>query len=363
MLTRHWTIRRKICMVAAASLTVAGTGCSTQPPDPAPQPASRTVCFSPQAPRQWTGPQTPLPQGLSLGVHAVADEVVFGQSQDTKGRGVAALDLRSGHLATIAKYATDVSGLGALSVEEPWVVWEQLDSKTNLADWSVHAINRLTGESIRIADSRGPDGGFVPGQQPLPVVRRGRVAWAQPVRAPGTAVHADLKVFDLSTRVARTLDSGRLSSPVYAGGLLVWAKVDADNRYSLNAVDDTTLQPVELPEPIRRPASVAYLGGSQDRLVWSTQDSLTLEQWTFAAPKLTRFTVADHRHIFQFLQVAGDFLLWDGGTTASVLDLTTGAAFDSAGTVAGSAQWIVTAQPDRVTRMATAQLPHLSCAV
>ncbi|WP_212823226.1 hypothetical protein [Catellatospora sp. TT07R-123] len=288
------------------------------------------------------------------------DQIAFGQSHDATGRGVVALDLRSGKLGTVTRYQPEVSGLGALAVDESWVVWEQLDSKTNLADWSVHAANRTTGENVRIADSHGP-GGFLPGQQPLPVLRHGSVAWAQPVLAGGGALHAELRVFDLARRTTRVLDSGRLSSPVYAGGLLVWAKVDDATRYSLHAVDEVTLQPVELPPAIQRPKSVAYLGGSADRLVWSSGDSQTLEQWDFNAAKLTRYTLTDRSHVFQFLQVAGDYLLWYGGTTASVLDLTTGAAFDTPGTVAGSAQWIVNARPGAVIRVPTAGLPHLSC--
>lgn len=271
------------------------------------------------------------------------------------------LDLRSGRLTTIARYRPDVSGLGALAVEEPWVLWEQLDSKTNLADWSVRAFNRTTGQSIRIADSHSPGGGFVPGQQPLPVLRNGLAAWAQPVRTNGSTVQAELRVFDLGHRITRVLDSGRLSSPVYAGGLLVWAKVDDTRQYSLHAVDEKTLQPVELPEAIRRPDSVAYLGGSADRLVWSANDALTLHEWNFTTRKPAQYALSDRGHAFQFLQVAGDFLLWDGATTASVLDLTTGAAFDTPGTVAGSAQWIVNARPGQLLRTTTAEMPHLSC--
>ncbi len=354
--------RPRAAALAIVLLAAWSTGCSTpSQPEPAPSLASQTVCFRAQPPPQWVGKETALPGGASLGVHALSGEVVFGQSYGDGGRGVAALDLASGQLATIAGYAPEVSGLGAMAVEEPWVVWEQLNSKTNLADWSVYAVNRHSGERLTLAESRRPEGGFVPGQQPLPVLRHGKVAWAQPVRLAGGAVEAELRVFDLATRATRTLDTGRVSSPVHAGGFLVWAKVDAATRYTLHAVHDRTLQPAELPEPVRNPLSVAYLGGSPERLVWSSHDSTTLHHWHFATAKLASFTVADRRHFFQFLQVAGDFLLWHGGTTASVLDLTTGAAFDTAGTVAGSAEWIVTAQPGRVTRVATAQAPRLAC--
>jgi hypothetical protein len=170
-----------------------------------------------------------------------------------------------------------------------------------------------------------------------------------------------LKYLDLKSRETRTLDKGRISSPVYAGPYLLWAKLDSTMGYSFHAVDEKTLQPVELPEPLRHPASVAYLSGSPDHLAWSSQDAARLDVWHFGTQNRRSFTVADRHHAFQFLHLAGGFLLWYGGTASSVLDLSTGAAFDVAGTVTGSADWIVASQGQRVTRMDTRTAPRIQC--
>ncbi|GIH05467.1 hypothetical protein Rhe02_35340 [Rhizocola hellebori] len=357
------TSGKYLAALAVVALTGWGTGCSAPPaPDPAPEGLSQQVCFGPE-PAQWAAQAvaTTTSQGLTFGVHAVAGEVVFGQFHSSAGRGVGALDPRSGKLTTIGDYAPGVSGLGAMAAESPWIVWEQLNSKTNLSDWSVHAFNQDTGDRLVVATSAGPDGGYVAGQQPLPALAHGIVAWAQPVRGSAGTVESELKSFDLAARGVTTLDTGRLSSPVFAGPYLLWAKVDSAMSYTLHAVDAKTLRSVELPEPLRHPASVAYLSGSPDYLAWSSQDLSRLDVWHFGTQQRKSFTVADRHHAFQFLHLAGGFLLWYGGTASSVLDLSTGAAFDVAGTVTGSADWIVTAQQQRVARIATPSAPRLHC--
>jgi hypothetical protein len=316
------------------TLAVLGTACTAPPPAPPPPDAPSKLCFE-RAPSGWTATATATTtvEG-SFGVHGIEGDVVFGQ---TTGTGVTAVDLGSGKAEILARYEKGVSGLGALAAQGPWVVWEQLNSKTNLADWSVHDLNRTTGRKVDLATSRLADGTFAPGQQPLPVLRNGVVAWAQPVKG-----GAEVRVVDLDSGRGRTLDSGRVSSPVYAGSYLVWAKLDG--AYSLHAADAETLEPAQLPEALRRLGSVAYLGGSPELLAWSSHDTTTLNVWRFGTGTLTSYTTDSH-HPFQFLHVAGDFLLWYGGITSSVLDLRSGAAFDVAGTVTGSPEWIVTATP------------------
>ena len=171
------------------------------------------------------------------------------------------------------------------------------------------------------------------------MLRDGIAAWTQPVKA-----GAELKAVELATGRSRVLDTGRISSPVYAGPYLIWAKMDGTGTYAMLAVDAKTLEPVELPESLRRPDSVGYLGGSADHLAWSSHDASTVDVWRFGTGGRTRYTT-DNRHPFQFLQFAGGFLLWYGGISSSVLDLRTGTAFDVPGTVTGSADWIVGATP------------------
>jgi hypothetical protein len=66
--------------------------------------------------------------------------------------------------------------------------------------------------------------------------------------------------------------------------------------------------------------------------------------WRIGSDRVTRFRVRDDHHHFQFLQLAGDFLLWYAGAASSVLDVRTGNAFDVHGTLAGSPDRIAVAE-------------------
>jgi hypothetical protein len=327
---------------------VGGAGCST--PD-AGSPAvaggslpQRRSCLV-GAPPGWAsalGGGRTLPPGAGFTVAAYAGGSAFGQLTGPGGTAVAELDLATGRLNTIAGVAPGAGGLGALAADERWLVWEQLDSQTNLSDWSVHAHDRATGVSTVLAGSRLPGGQFLAGQQPLPVLRHGVAAWAQPLPRRGPYVEAELRAADLTTGRVSVLDTGRLSSPVYAGPYLVWARVDAGG-YRLRAVDAATLRPVELPEALRRTGPIGHLAGSPRYLVWSDDDHSDLLVWPVGAASGYGLAGPDPNHHFQFLQVSGDFLLWYSGATSSIMDLRSGGAFDLAGTVAGAPDRIVAA--------------------
>jgi hypothetical protein len=285
------------------------------------------------------------PAGTTFGLGAVLGSMAFGQFTGRDGAGIGQVDLNTGAVQQLTRYATGVSGLGAMAADPDWLVWEQLDSTTNLSDWSVHALRRAAGTHTVLATSRTPAGGFLPGQQPIPVLRNGVAAWAQPVSGPGGAPAAEVWAVQLATGQKHVLDAGLVSSPVYAGGYLVWAKVDAAGRFILRAVDGRTLAPVGLPNALAQPGSVGYLAGSPDYLVWSSQDTTTLTAWRLPDGPAVSFASPDAKHFFQFLQVSGDFLVWYAGASSALLDLRTGRGFDLPGTVAGSAQTLAVAQP------------------
>ena len=333
---------------ATGSEPAAGPGAGGSPAAPGSEPAfggqPRRSCLA-GAPPGWAsaldGGRT-LPPGVGFTVAAYAGGSAFGQLTGPGGTAVAGLDLATGRLTSIAAVAPGAGGLGALAADARWLVWEQLDSQTNLSDWSVHAHDRATGVSTVLAGSRLPGGQFLAGQQPLPVLRRGVTAWAQPLPRRGPYVEAELRAVDLASGQVSVLDAGRLSSPVYAGPYLVWARVDAGG-YGLRAADAATLRPVELPEALRRTGPIGHLAGSPRYLVWSDDDHSGLLVWPVGAATGYGLAGPDPNHHFQFLQVAGDFLLWYSGATSSIMDLRSGGAFDLAGTVAGAPDRIVAA--------------------
>src|SRR5579859_2377553 len=306
------------------------------------------VCFG-TPPRAWAtalrARVVTTPGGVRFGLGALSGSTAFGQFNSVRSNGIGKLDLATGRLTTIHSYGPGVSGSGWMAADPPWVVWEQLDSQTNPLDWSIHAWNESTGATTLLAAAtRQRDGSYPPGQQPLPVISHGTAAWAQPAPAPAGGVNAQIRVMTLATRRFSILDSGRVSSPVYAGPYLIWGKI-AGGAYTFQAANAHTLKPVLVPAPLHHPGSIGYLGGSPQYLVWSNLDGTVLNSWRIGSPRYSRFLSPDNLHHFQFLQVSGHFVLWFSGAVSSVLDLTTGKAFDVQGTVTGSSERIAAAEP------------------
>jgi hypothetical protein len=205
---------------------------------------------------------------------------------------------------------------------------------------------------------------------PEPVVRNGVAAGAQPVPSPDRDSRAEVRTADLATGTVSTLDTGRVSSPVFAGPYLVWGKIDSAGRYMLRVAGAENFRPVAIPGPLRDPGSLLYLAGSPQYLAWSSGDLNTLTVWPAGTDRLLRFTQSNSGHPFQFLQLTGHFVLWYTGSGSSVLDLRTGSAFDIAGSAAASADAITVQeqlkQPPkgsyasvRVSTLATAAMPAI----
>jgi hypothetical protein len=331
------------------------------------------ACFGP-APADWSSRLTTHPINVASGTTfqpgAVVGSTAFGQLTIRHGGGIGQVDLDTGAVQQLTTYDPLVSGLGAMAADPDWVVWEQGDSSLNPGDWSVHAWRRATGMHTVLATSTLAGGGFVNGPPPFPVLRNGVAVWAQPVPGPGGTQTTQLWAVQLATGQRQVLDSGLVSSPVYAGGYLVWS-TGAPGRPTLHAVDANTLAPVRLPTPLIQPGSFDNLSGSPDYLVWSSQqvsgvqDTSTLTAWRLPNGPAVSYTSNDSRHVFQFLQVSGDFVVWFSGTTSTLLDLRTGNGFDLPGTAAVSAQTLAVAQPDptggsTISHVSLAGLPRLT---
>jgi hypothetical protein len=261
--------------------------------------------------------------------------------------GIGALDLSTGRLSKISPYARGVSGMGWMSVDLPWIVWEQGNSQTDPSDWSVLAWDRDTGERVTVATSRAPDGTNVFGQPPFPLVRGGVVTWAQPLPRRADYNEAEIRVFDLAKRTSTTLASGRVSSPVFAGPYMLWGTRTTDGKYAFSAVDADTLRAADLPARLRDPGPILYLAGSAKYLAWTSEDALAATVWTVGSGQYREYRAPDIRHLLQFPQLAGHYLMSYGGISSTVIDLDTGAGFDVAGSVAGSDDLIVKEESSR----------------
>jgi hypothetical protein len=347
------TRSRRVAAALLAATAVWSTSCSTAPPpaavkggtSSAPSVSSAAgapvaVCFG-AMPAGWATPvqarSVATAAGVSFGPGGIAGSSVIGQFNSATGSGIGQLDMTTGKLTTISRYGPDVSGMGAMGVDPPWVVWQESDSQTNLSDWTIHAWN-LTQSSGRLLATSPPIS--VAGQQPEPVVSNGVAAWAQPVGSRGRYEIAQVRAVVLSTGRMFTLDAGRVSSPVYAGPYLIWGKIDGAGHYLLRVIDAVGFKPVATPAPLRSPEPLTYLAGSPQYLAWSSGDLNTLTVWPIGTDRLLRFTQSNSGHSFQFMQLAGHFVVWYTGTGTSVLDLRTGDAFDYNGSAAVSGNTI-----------------------
>ncbi|HLJ98447.1 MAG TPA: hypothetical protein VKU39_00915 [Streptosporangiaceae bacterium] len=298
---------------------------------------------------------------------AVSDSAAYGMISVGGSAGVGVLDLTNGSLRRIAALPAGNGGLGGAAASGPWLVWQQFDSQNTSAVWSVHSWNRETGRTALVATSALPGGHHLAGAPPMPVVWDGKAAWPQPVGATGPPV-VHLQATDLASGRTWILDTGLISSPVLAGNYLVWGKVTA-GHFGLRAVNARTLAPAAVPGLPGNPGSIGYLAGSPEYLAWSNQDGTTVTVLRFATSRTKTFVAADGRHHFQFLQLAGHYLLWYSGITSAVLDLSSGAGFDAAGSLAGDDTWLVWSQDTRasaaqarISAMLTAGVPRIpSC--
>jgi hypothetical protein len=334
-----------------------------------------SVCFG-AMPADWAralhARTVTTAKGVTFAVGAVAGSIAYGALNSAAQSGIAKLDFRTRRLTMISRFPPRAGGMGAMAIDPPWLVWEQTDSRTDLGDWSIHVWNLASGTgSVLATHPRLSNGGDGVGYIPSPVLSNGVAAWAQPTPGPG-GYQAEVRAASLATGKVSTLDTGQVLSPVYAGPYLIWGKTDNTGRVALRAADASSFRPVATPGPLRNPGPVSNLGGSPEYLAWSsTANANILTAWPAGAARVLRFTQSGADHPFQFLQLAGHFLLWYTGTGSSVLDLRTGNAFDVQGTLAASADAIAvdqsTVQPvpkgtfaaSRVSILAIAEMPGI----
>lgn len=323
-----------------------------------------------------------LPQGVGFSSGVVQGNLVFGQETQATSGGLSLsqLNFTTGQLSQVAPLPPGAAGVDAIAAALPWVVWQEGDSQYQESDWSIHAWNKLTGRTETLATSQSGAGGFVTGQPPAPVVWSGLASWAQPV----TGGTYDLVLADLSGGPMRTLASGKLSSPVIAGPYLVWAEQSATGETYFHAIYTSTLKPAPLPPALRGPQSVLYLAGSSRYLAWSNSTLNTLMVWRVGSTHYDAFapTVPNYGSPnFQFLQIAGPFVLWYGGYAPLAIDVRTGRGFlvpQGLAALVGNDSWLVGGGPEsapsssksvpgslklRLVRVATTSVPAIpACA-
>ncbi len=290
-----------------------------------------------------------LPQGVGFSSGVVQGNLVFGQETESTSVGLwlAQVNFTTGQLSHISPLPSGAAGVDAIAADLPWVVWQEGDSQYQESDWSIHAWNQLTGRTETLATSQSGAGGFVTGQPPAPVVWSGLASWAQPV----IGGSYDLVLANLSGGPMRTLAVGKLSSPVIAGPYLVWAEQSATGETYFHAIYTSTLKPAPLPPALRGPQSVLYLAGSTRYLAWSNSTINTLMVWRVGSTHFDEFAPTVPKYgspNFQFLQIAGPYVLWYGGYAPLAIDVRTGHGFlvpQGLAALVGNDSWLVGGGP------------------
>ena len=343
-------MRRIVALSLAIVVSCTLTQTSTTPSPSAALAKHYDVCVG-QEPSQWSSDfQTRtelMPDGTYFGPNVVAADgrAVYGLFNTVDVMGLGRVDMQTGALTRLVTLPPDAGGISSMALDAPWLAWTQQNSNTDPGDWTVLARNLETNETTAVANSRQTDGSFLFGQFPLVSLRKTALAFALPTTKQGEVPQAAVHVFDLGAKRDKTIATGRVSSPVYAGSLLLWGRRDDAGKYSFEAADADTLATATVPSPLRDPGTIVYLAGSSRWFAWTTETLRTLNVWRIGAPSTTDYS-ADDMHLLQFLQLAGDFVLWYSGTTSTAMDLTTGNAFDAPG-LAGNDAYVVKAEPVR----------------
>lgn len=295
-----------VMAVTVVFLAIACTPTSQTPavsakPSPTPTQAAaapQELCFS-HPPSDWASAMSKVVASfdrMNFGLGAVdeQDGLAFGGTFGS-GDTIASVDLASGQIKVAGPMASN--GFGWMTYADGWVVWPLLGSGSS----SIQILNTRSRELRQI---ESPLAGTA-------AVGHGYVVWTHA----GNDQSSDLRVYRLATGTITTLDSGIITSPVFAGNYLVWAKQSPGSpNPSFVFADATTLQPVAVPAELRASREIGNLAGSPDRLVWtSTPKASSPNTGTWFVDDLASGTIKTYgarNHYFQFPQLAGPYLVW-----------------------------------------------------
>jgi hypothetical protein len=257
--------------------------------------------------------------------------VVYGYFRNASQQGVASVNLQTGKMTVVSTMTAAESGVMWMTYADGWLVWAQGEATDLIGNWSIQAWNAIAHVKLQLATSKLPDGTYLQAEEVFPVVGHGYVAWNQPT----SETSVDLRVYRLDTRSEATLDSGKLSSPVFASNYLVWAKfLDGASEPTFRFADVGTLQPASIPAELTKPRPITFLAGSNDTLVWTANPEGTSSTYYMGVDSLSEGQVrwySSNSHPLQFPFVSGDYLVWFAATSNAVADLRTGSSFEITG--------------------------------
>ena len=138
--------------------------------------------------------------------------------------GVAAVDLQTGALHRIMRFASPGTDQADGAWGGRWLAWEQTYSLQSLDRFTVYAWDSTTGVERRLGGSLASRSGMPwPSPWHAPAVSGDFAAWAQGY-GPGGLVQ--IRLADLATGQVRVVARGHDQAPFFDGDLLVWPESD-----------------------------------------------------------------------------------------------------------------------------------------
>ncbi|MEV6107571.1 hypothetical protein AB0M28_23135 [Streptomyces sp. NPDC051940] len=200
-----------------------------------------------------------------------------------------------------------------------WLAYDLVKGTQLQSPWELWAWDRETGTERLVAQAAtGADGQAVPGPLISPVIRAGRVFWAQGTGGGKAAVYAR----DVAEEKPRRLYAGVVDTPFAAGGLLVWPQGDAQGRQvRLAAVAMDTLKPAELPGPVAALRDIRSAASDGRTWAWIAGEQPRLYVWQEGWPEPLALVRDAGAVNADQVRVGGDLVTWRTTEAAYALDL------------------------------------------
>ena len=220
-------------------------------------------------------PESQQSEFVPLGAASRREAYVSAWTPDFAG--VGELNLTSGRLRPIRRFARPASDQADGAASGPWLVWAQTYSLTSLDRFIMYDYDASTGRVSQIGRSLSkPDGVAWPSPWHAPAVSGSYAAWAQGYAAGLT----EIQLASLVTGDVTTIARGHLQPPFFDGDLVVWPQSDSpDTPTALHAYSLATHAAASLPpvlagvrgtdEVVTDGTRTAYLSPDFTRLYYS----------------------------------------------------------------------------------------------
>lgn len=207
---------------------------------------------------------------LPLGI-AVGGRAAYVSTWGTGFSGVAEVNLASGRLRPILRFAHPGTDQADGSAAGRWLVWEETYSLQSLDDFTVYAFNSSTGKVRRLGHSlAGPHGTTWPSPWHAPAVSGHYAAWAQGY-GPGGLV--EIRLADLETGQVTVVRTGHTQPPFFDGSLVVWPESDTPgSQTSLHAYSLVTGKPAALPAVLQAVHGTEFVATDGTRTAYFSPD-------------------------------------------------------------------------------------------